>query len=593
VDLLRARIATAVLVTALASRADFLSPGPLSKSHEKLEGLSNCTSCHAKGSQVSEQRCLDCHSELGGEIAAKKGFHGSIPPAQLSTCNACHHEHQGKNFKIIEWPGGDRKRFDHRKTGYVLEGKHAQLDCNSCHLAKLVVEPNVRTLIAQQPQRTTFLGLGTSCQQCHFDEHRGQLAGACTTCHTQSAWKPAPGFSHAKTDFALRGKHASVDCLKCHARTLDADVHKDVRLPPHSEVFQRFLPVAHSGCLDCHKDPHDGRLGNECASCHTVDGWHEVRGASGERAFHEKTRYPLRGAHVDVACRSCHGPFPGVAAVYKGLRFDSCNSCHVDAHLAQLGSPPPSCDQCHSNTAFLPARFELAQHKGFALQGSHAAVACSSCHKPAPALAAKAKEVALWVSTHRRSDKVSLTNFHPPGATGRCDACHVDPHAKQFAERVAKNGCADCHQVTSFAAVRFDHSRDSRFALEGPHENAQCAACHVADAKGVVRYKPLSTACASCHADPHEGQFAQSGQTDCTACHQVSEWKKTRFVHAPPFTGFVLEGKHAEVACTGCHRDVRIGQGAALVVRQYRGVPVTCAGCHVDVHKGAFQEISR
>ena len=30
-----------------ASAADVFSPGPLARAHEKLEGLPNCTKCHA------------------------------------------------------------------------------------------------------------------------------------------------------------------------------------------------------------------------------------------------------------------------------------------------------------------------------------------------------------------------------------------------------------------------------------------------------------------------------------------------------------------------------------------------------------------
>ena len=589
-DLLRARAAIGILLAALAARADLLSPGPLAKGHANLEGITNCTKCHVKGGQLSEQRCLDCHTEIKERLAQKQGFHGQIPPAQV-TCNRCHHDHQGRDVQLVEWPSGGQKKFDHRKTGYVLEGKHVQLECASCHTKRLIVEQSVRTLIEQRPARNTFLGLPAKCDACHFDEHRGQMPGACTTCHSQSGWKPAPGFSHAKTDFPLQGKHAAVDCLKCHVKTMDADAHKDAPVPPRSEVFERFLPVAHASCTDCHKDPHEGRLGADCKACHTVDGWTQVRGATGERAFHEKTRYPLRGAHLDVACRSCHGPFPGVRAIYKGLKFDSCSACHVDAHLGQLGSPPQSCDSCHGIVAFLPARYDPAQHQKYPLEGAHAAVACSGCHRSDSALSAKASPVLTWIAARRRTDRVSLTRFHPPGQTARCDTCHTDPHAHQFADRVKRAGCADCHQVASFTAVRFDHSRDARFALEGAHAKTACAACHVAGADKVVRYKPVATSCASCHADPHAAQFSKAGkQVDCASCHAVDQWKNTRFVHRQPFTSFKLEGKHAQLACTACHREV---DASGTRVRQYRGLPVTCAGCHVDVHRGAFREVGQ
>jgi len=117
-----------------------------------------------------------------------------------------------------------------------------------------------------------------------------------------------------------------------------------------------------------------------------------------------------------------------------------------------------------------------------------------------------------------------------------------------------------------------------------------CAACHFADSSGAVRYKPLQTQCAACHADPHAGQFAaaRAATTDCAHCHATADWKQTAFVHRPPWTAFELQGKHATTACADCHREVILAGN--VKVSQYRGVPTTCAGCHVDVHRGAFRE---
>jgi hypothetical protein len=175
----------------------------------------------------------------------------------------------------------------------------------------------------------------------------------------------------------------------------------------------------------------------------------------------------------------------------------------------------------------------------------------------------------------------------------RCDSCHADPHRGQFASRVKQAGCADCHALESFSAVRFDHARETTFPLIGAHQTAACAACHVADASGAARYKGVPSACAGCHADPHAAQFAPGPgrPTDCARCHDSGSWKRTSFVHKAPFTRFELEGKHSAVACSGCHREIQVASFARA--RQYRGVPTTCAGCHVDVHRGAFREFVR
>lgn len=583
----RLAVAAVLALAAGVARADVFSPGPLSQAHANLEGLVNCTQCHVAGSRLSNDTCLSCHAELKDRLAKKTGFHGRLTPEQLS-CQKCHHEHQGRDFHLVDWGKSGRQSFDHKKTGFALEGKHAKTGCIDCHNDRMISDAAIRALRAKEPQRTTFLGAATACAACHFDEHRGQLGTACKDCHNEAGFKPAPRFSHAKTDFPLEGKHAKVPCLKCHPRTLDAEAHKSAPLPPKSEVFSRFRPVTHASCVDCHRDPHEGRLGDNCMGCHTPKDWTEVRGASGQRAFHEKTRYPLRGAHSDVPCKSCHGPFKGIKARFKGLAFERCTSCHVDAHLGQLGSPPASCDQCHTIQSFQLARYDPASHKGYPLLGAHLVVACSSCHRTEPGLSQRAAPLRAFLERRGRRDQISLTQFHPPGNTARCDTCHADLHRGQFAARVKQAGCADCHAVDSFKRVQFDHAKDSVFPLTGAHAKVECASCHQADGAGVVRYKPLQTACNACHADVHEGQFAGPQGTDCTRCHATQDWKQTSFVHGPPFTSFELQGKHVQVACAGCHKDVEVASG--VKTRRYKGLPTTCAGCHVDVHRGAFRE---
>jgi hypothetical protein len=587
-------VASAIVLAAGAAPAVVFSPGPLASPHANLEGLANCTQCHVKGAQLSPTTCLACHTELKDRVAEHRGFHGRLAPSALE-CNKCHHEHQGTSFRLVDWGASGQKGFDHRKTGFPLLGKHAPVACDQCHNDRLIQDAAIRALRAKEPQRTTFLGTAVQCSGCHFDDHRGQLGAACKNCHNESGWKPAPGFNHRKTRYPLAGKHVAVQCQKCHAPTMDADAHKGATLRPRSEVFSRFRPVAHGSCVDCHKDPHEGRLGDNCARCHSVAGWMEMRGAGGERAFHEKTRYPLRGTHVEVACKSCHGPFPGAKATYKGLAFDSCATCHVDAHLSQLGqlgTPAAACDRCHTVSGFRPARYEVQDHVGWPLLGAHEAVACVRCHPAEPKLAARAVPVRAWIEKRGRKDEVSLAQFHPPGDNSRCDACHADQHKGQFQKRVRQAGCTDCHQVASWTDVRFDHDRETRFPLTGGHGGRACASCHAPDAGGVVRYAGVATACASCHADAHAGQFApaRGGATECARCHSTGAWAPTSFEHRPPFTSFELQGKHASVACAGCHRGVAVAAGMLTV--RYRGIPTSCEGCHVDVHRGAFREFT-
>jgi hypothetical protein len=581
----------AIVLAAAGARADVFSPGPLAQSHANLEGLRNCTKCHVAGSKLSNDTCLACHTSIKQSVTNHRGLHGRLSPTDL-TCQKCHPEHHGRDADLLWGPKG-QKGFDHSKTGYPLKGKHAEVECAKCHADRLIRDPAIRAARVKNPKQATFLGLPTQCAQCHFDEHRGQLATKCANCHSEVSWKTGPRFNHAKTNFPLLGKHAAVQCAKCHPSVVDADAHKNAPMPPYSEKFMRMSPLAHASCTDCHKDPHEGRLGRNCTSCHNNKDWKDVKSVSGERAFHEKTRYPLRGAHLTVDCKSCHGGFPGVPAMFKGLKFGGCSDCHVDAHLGELGSPPRACDSCHSINSFRPAIYDPAAHKQYPLEGGHFAAPCSGCHRPDPALESRAPLIRAFLEKRRRKDQVVLTRFRLPGDVRRCDTCHADTHRGQFTARVKQSGCADCHQISSFVQVRFDHDRESSFRLTGAHEKAACAKCHFLDLAGVVRYKPLPADCASCHGDPHAAQFAdvRTRVTDCARCHPTTDWKSTTFVHWPPFTAFVLDGKHEKVDCAACHPDVEVGGGVRA--RRYRGVPATCAGCHIDVHRGAFRGFTR
>jgi hypothetical protein len=604
------RAIAAVALSALAALASaaraqsVFSPGELSRAHRALEGLASCTRCHVAGEQLSPDRCLSCHTELRARVLEGRGFHGRLPPRERA-CEACHHEHQGRDFALVDWGRAGKKGFDHARAGFELRGKHRRVDCARCHDRRLVRDPAVLEVLGKQPGRETLLGAPTACGACHFDEHRGQLGAECQRCHVEDAWKPAARFGHARAAYPLEGKHATVPCAKCHRSEPEPAPPSAApgQTPPVSRAgFVRYKGLPFQACTDCHKDPHQGRLGSACAGCHAPADWRKVSGAVRERAFHDRTRYPLRGAHAAVRCEACHGPTAGAKARFRGLPFGRCTDCHADGHAGQLetlatalkapaGTPQRTCDACHGLEGWLPARFEAADHDRLAyrLEGAHRAVACALCHP---------KDEKRTIPTGTRAElrragrpvKASVARFDVPRA-GDCRTCHRDPHAGQFGARLEEGGCASCHRVESFRRARFDHAKDSRFPLTGKHEKAACGACHRRDAAGTVRYRPLDTSCAACHADAHAGQLAAEGKgTDCGRCHGTEGWKAPaplRFEHRKPFTGFALEGKHRGVACEKCHPAARVG---TVEVRRYRPLPVECEACHVDFHRGAFRQ---
>lgn len=586
-----------------------LSPGPLSRAHARLEGSANCLKCHQPGKGATPERCLSCHTPLQKRIAAGKGLHAR---PEYRQCKTCHNEHHGRDFQLIHWGKQGSAGFDHRQTGFALAGAHAALACRACHQPRLIRNP--RELQNANPSRT-FLGLGTACLSCHKDEHRGQLGTAsCLSCHDQKAWKPARGFDHGRTKFPLTGQHASVACASCHPAKTDAAGsflqlkgiqhascanchHRD----PHQGRFgancqqchstagwksvdrssfdhdrtgfpltgrHRSLPcaschrgptftkMAHQRCTDCHKDPHQGRFGATCQSCHTTAGWKTGTARSGFN--HDKTRFPLRGEHRQVACQSCHG----AGRTTRIARFQQCADCHKDVHLGQFKGQP--CESCHTVEGFKPSTFTLEKHQktSFPLKGSHLAVPCISCHRP--------------------QGPSKTIQFHFTSTA--CLTCHGDPHRGEVKRFVVQGGCETCHSLESWKSVIFDHDRTG-FPLEGGHQRVACRSCHPTVERGTprerIRFQGTPSECASCHGDPHGGQLVPTGQKSagavrCQACHSVVGWGRVTFDHDRS-SRFRLEGAHRNLPCAACHKP-ETRQGRTVV--RYKPLPTTCEGCH-------------
>jgi hypothetical protein len=568
-----------VLAFASAGQAQIFSPGPLARPHAKLEGLDNCLKCHVKGEKLSNTKCLDCHTAIKTRMDQKRGYHGRLKEA---SCQKCHRDHRGKDAALIEYPGGTQRRFKHALTGWKLKGAHKKQKCTNCHQRAAIADEDALLLVMRKTRPKTLLGLKTQCAHCHFDEHRGQLKGKCSKCHDESAFNKAPGFSH-KTDaaFALTGKHKKVKCVECHEKKSDGAKTTGFAAA-RSTSFLHMKPVDHKGCQSCHDDPHRGKFGTNCTSCHSTAGWKVIKTSRKNTRFHQNTRFPLRGAHGQVACKICHGPRPGMrTAKFRGLKHKRCTDCHSDGHLGQIAEKGPDgkkrdCAACHTESAFLPTSYELEQHatSRFPLDGAHKVVSCRRCHK------ADAK----WLKAQ--------------GAKKACSSCHADPHAGQFSSAENKKACAACHQTASFATLNFDHQKDSKFALYGKHKKAACNKCHFEKKMGkqeAVQYRGLFTTCAGCHFDPHLGQFDTAPQAQvenrvrCDRCHNPGGFSKIAFDHQDPKqTRFVLEGRHKEIKCGACHIQVLVEEPKKKV-RRYKPLPLDCAGCHVDHHEGRFK----
>ena len=85
----------------------------------------------------------------------------------------------------------------------------------------------------------------------------------------------------------------------------------------------------------------------------------------------------------------------------------------------------------------------------------------------------------------------------------------------------------------------------------------------------------LPATCYTCHENVHDQQFEKGGVTDCARCHGFENWEMDDFNHDN--TAFKLEGKHAEIACEACHKEIEV---KGKIFTQYKFESFECIDCH-------------
>ncbi len=506
-----------------------ISPGDLSEPHAHLKGLSNCTKCHTLGEKVSNEKCLDCHLNIGIRIAESRGYHSSSK-VKGKSCTECHSDHHGRNFQMIRF---NTDQFDHTVTGYTLNGAHAETTCRTCHKVENITDPKVKS------KTSTYLGLDQKCLSCHTDYHQGTLSQDCASCHDTKKFRPAPKFDHKTARFPLRGKHASVDCLLCHKKSIQ-----------NGNLTQKFKGLSYGKCTSCHKDVHANKFGQNCTQCHSELSFHQVKGM--KNFNHSRTNYPLEGKHKTVACASCHK-----SGYSKELRHTRCIDCHQDYHKKQFAvqGRSPDCSECHSILGFDRSSYTLEKHNDsqFKLTGAHLATPCFACHK-----------------------KSNSWSFRQIGE--KCVDCHKDIHEPAIDKKYyPEAACKTCHSSNRWNEILFDHSKTG-YELEGAHQRQLCRACHfkpVGQEKFEQQFSQLPSGCTECHNDPHQNQFEKSTGKSCLKCHDYFDWKAGLFDHNQ--SAFPLDGKHKNVACNKCHPSVVT---AEHTYTRYKLKSYTCEACH-------------
>lgn len=589
---------TAVFLLALRD-AGKITPGDLAEVHERVPELADrdgCVLCHGGGGVTMGDSCLECHDRIDQQLDLGDGLHGMLDERVVVGCALCHGDHHGNDFKLINdrsfvLAGSPKQsEFDHDLIGFDMHGKHLELSCAECH-------ENADVDVLEEGT-TRFLGLDQSCVQCHEDPHEGQMTRSCAECHGQESFEDFKEFVHDER-FPLTGSHADVSCIECHQ---SGDVHSVEHLDSSGAASVR-------GCVDCHESPHkrpflrriaglEGVAPREsCTTCHLVE--HDAFAGIDLQITPEQhacSGFVLAPPHEEVSCADCHGSQGDTFADrYPGRQQESCGACHTDPHEGQFEDSAFSggCLDCHDKLAFEPHQFTPEKHEEtrLSLAGGHADQDCSACHEEPK------QDVALIFAD----------------AEHRCEACHEDGHAGFFAsfatklEPIEEGECARCHQVTEFSDVpasHFDHEFWTGFGVRGAHLQNSCETCHprsaAPDDTGRTFGRATETfgridGCATCHVDPHEGQFDRpdspvevEGTVGCARCHVETSFRSLElgFNHEK-WTGFSLDGTHAEISCSECHAPVSTDRPDGRSFARARGT--SCIDCHGDPHAGQFQ----
>lgn len=345
----------------------------------------DCESCHGKQQpfeyQTTPTECGACHvatyDRTTNPSHAAAGF-----PRQ---CEGCH------RVTSTSWTGAN-----FRHDSFALRGGHLQVSCDSCH------------------HGGQYRGTSRDCVGCHRPDYERSrdpnhvssgFPTTCQSCHSESAWRPASGIDHNQTRFPLTGAHGAVPCARCHVGGRYAGTPTD--------------------CYSCHETnyrgaPNHAGFPHDCQSCHTTTAWKPAN------FDHNRTNFPLTGAHQRTACDRCHP-----TGRYAGTATD-CYSCHRSNYDAtsnpnhRSSSFPTQCESCHNTTAWRPASFDHDGRYFPIYSGKHRGrwSSCGDCH-----LSAGNYRAFECIFCHPHSDKAQTDSKHREVSGYRyesasCYRCH-------------------------------------------------------------------------------------------------------------------------------------------------------------------------
>jgi hypothetical protein len=450
----------------------------LSGFHSHADFESRCQLCHAPLKTTQDVLCEKCHVDVRDQITSQNGPHGKI--AQVNQCARCHSDHNGAQFDpgLSSW-----KFFDHSQTQFGLvwhqvDYNATPLGCEKCH-----------------DSDSNFSASSQKCSACHaqhdqkfMTQHVQDFGQNCIACHdgTDRMVK----FDHSKTAFPLQGQHAQVQCVQCHG----AGKWVVGSIATVSQLTAQSFKQTPTECAGCHAEPavHQGMFDNNCAACHTTDGWKPAR-MDGKLFDHTSTTGFNLALHVKdydgslMTCKACHQN--GVDT----FSLQVCETCHAQGaerqafmlkHVDQFG---PACLDCHDGVDRM-MNFDHANF--FVLDGKHASIQCDACHKN---------------KVFKDTPKV-------------CVQCHAEPaiHAGFFGLK-----CEYCHTAQAWSPAPL---KEHVFPLDhGGKGEVACQTCHPA--------KYAEYTCYGCHdhqpdeikASHQKAGISAQDLPDCAKCHALGQ----------------------------------------------------------------------
>jgi hypothetical protein len=184
-----------------------------------------CFTCHTQElTDFDGKVCIACHSRDGQSV----DFMNQHQEKFGSACVTCH-------------DGVDRMHDFNHDRYFILNGRHSQLECETCHL------------------EGRFAGTAQQCLGCHLEPalHSGSFGEQCEYCHTTHSWSPARLVIHP---FPLdHGGQGEVACQVCHPDRYTANTCYGCHDHQESQIVESHIdagiPTSElSSCTRCHSD---------------------------------------------------------------------------------------------------------------------------------------------------------------------------------------------------------------------------------------------------------------------------------------------------------------------------------------------------